>query len=171
MAAVQFDIGILITAIAAVLAFGRGWDRRAGRFNWRRENGRPGWMRHVLLVAWATGAIATLADQPMSAVVFLTTVMDFVIAGVAVVVSMNDPTRVDARTTGVISLALMPAHLTVSANNGLPASAWTLYAAACNGAFVVQCLITGGWLDGVGRSIDRFLGRLRRLPLLRFRGR
>jgi hypothetical protein len=161
MAAIQLDIGLLITAIAALLAFGRGWG----------DLGRVGWMRQTLVVAWLSGGLAILTEQPMPTVVFLTAMMDFTIAGVAVAILMNDPTRSDARIVGTISLALMPAHFVVSANHGLPSFPWALYAATCNGAFVVQCLITGGWLDGLGRSISSLIGWIRRVPLLRFRGR
>jgi hypothetical protein len=98
-------------------------------------------------------------------------ILDLFIGFVAVVISTIDPTRLDARIVGGISICLMPAHSVVSFGHGLSDIGWIVYAATCNGAFVVQCLVTGGWLDGMGRGVSRFLSRFRGLPFLRFRGR
>jgi hypothetical protein len=144
------DLGILITGIAAFIAFGWGKGRMRGR-------GKR--LRHMLLLAWTAAAIGALMGADMPTAVFIATMMDFTIAGVALAITIHDPCRVDARTVGGISMALMPAHWVVSMAGGVSDFGWALYAGGCNAFFVIQCLIVRGWLDGVGRSIGRFVGR------------
>ncbi len=156
------DPGLIITGIAAVIAF--GW----GSGQWK---GRGTWLRHLLLASWVASALTIATNPDMPTMVFVAASMDFIVAFASVMLLAKDNTRNDARTVGAISLALMPAHLAVSVCQGLTYGGWPLYAAACNGAFIIQCLVVRGWLDGLGRTFAGFLGRLRRLPLLRFRGR
>lgn len=132
------DIGLLVTGAAVILAY---------------HKGRGTWLRRLLLISWAASFGATLANAPMSSTVFMMTVMDGLIAGVALTICTRDPNRYDARAVGAVSMAMMPAHWVMAATQGAPN--WTLYAAACNAGFVFQCLIAGGWLDGMGRSVGR----------------
>jgi hypothetical protein len=156
------DVGLIVTGPAAVAAFGWGKERWPG-------SGR--WLRHLLLMSWVASAFCAASVANMATVVLVAVLIDAAIAFAAVAVLTNDRTRNDARTVGVISLALMPAHLTVSIYEGLTYQGWALYAGGCNAAFIAQCLIMRGWLDGLGRTIAGFFGRVRSLPLLRFRGR
>jgi hypothetical protein len=109
------------------------------------------------------------AQVGMPTVVFSYATMDLAIALVALGRVIDDHSRTDAKLIGLISLSLMPAHFAVSAAHG--GVNWTLYAMGCNVAFVLQCSIIGGWLDGVGRSINRFVTRLHPARLFRDRGR
>ena len=154
-------VALLITAVAAGLAFGRG----------RIERGIATWLRQALAIVWTAGAVIIVTEQEMSTAVGMAAFLDLFVGFVAVVISTIDPTRLDARIVGGVSISLMPAHWIVSMGQGLSDTGWIVYAATCNGAFVVQCLVTGGWLDGMGRGVSRFLSRIRGLPFLRFRGR
>lgn len=138
----MLDLGILITGAAAALAF---------------IPGRGKWLRHLLVISWIATAVAAGAGASMAAVVFLLTMLDMTIAGAALVVSTNDPARYDARVVGALSMGMMPAHWVMAWSEGM--ADWTLYASACNAVFVIQCLIVGGWLDGVGRRLGRIFGR------------
>lgn len=149
----MIDIGILVTGIAAGTAF--VW-------------GRGKWLRHLLLLSWASIAVAATGGAQMSTIVFLMTMMDLIIAGTAVSIVTHDPKRNDARIVGAVSMALMPAHWVVAMTQG--EIDWTLYASAVNAAFVIQCLIVRGWLDGLGRSIARIVSRLRPFRLFGDRG-
>lgn len=140
------DIGVLITGIAALAAF---------------FFGRGKWLRHSLLLSWAIISILAVSDVKMSLVVLTMAVMDLLIAGVAVAIVTNNPLRYDARVIGAGSMVLMPAHFAMSASQGN--ADWTLYAAACNAVFVLQCLIVGGWLDGLVGGFSRFFRRMRPL--------
>jgi hypothetical protein len=123
------------------------------------------------MATWIAGLLVWLTEQPQSVAVFVSTSMDLLIAGGAVIISTRDPSRIDARIVGAISMALMPAHWVVSVGQGIHGWGWTLYAVACNGAFVVQCFIVRGWLDGLGRGLGHFLGRFIPVSLFRTRGR
>lgn len=148
------DLGIFITGIVAAPAF---------------VYGRGTWLRHLLAMAWVMTTIETLAGVSKDAVVFSITMADLVIAGAALIRVTQDPTRTGAKVVGGISMALMPAHWFMSASQGLPP--WWAYASICNAAFVLQCLIIGGWLDNVGRSTGRFFARLSPVHLFRRGGR
>lgn len=147
------DIGLTVTFLAVAPAF---WF------------GRGKWLRHLLLLSWLTVTLEKIAEIQMATIVFSMTVLDLMIAGAALVVATHDHARYDARVIGSISMALMPGHWVMAATQG--AGSWTLYAAAVNAGFVLQCLVIGGWLDGVGRSIGRLFARLRPVHLFR-RGR
>ena len=138
----MIDFGLIVTGIAAASAFLLGRGR---------------WLRNLLFISWLMMAVESLMGVSMAGVVFSMTMMDMIIAGAALAVATNDPTRYDARAVGAISMAMMPAHWVMAATQGAPN--WVLYAAACNAGFVVQCLIVGGWLNGVGRRIGRLVNR------------
>lgn len=146
------DAGILVTGLALVacLFAGERW-----------------YLKGALFAAWTTGVLVSGAY--MATVVLTQALLDFGIAGVALAVTLHNPMRIDARVVGFISMATMPAHFIMSATHGN--WDWTLYAAYCNAGFVLQCLTVGGWLDGVGRGISRFVSRLRPVYLFRVRGR
>lgn len=139
---IMIDLGLIVTGVAAASAF---------------LFGRGRWLRNLLFISWLMMAVESLMGVSMAGVVFSMTMMDMIIAGAAVAVATNDPTRYDARAIGAISMALMPAHWVMAATHGAPN--WVLYAAACNAGFVLQCLIVGGWLNGVGRRLGRLFGR------------
>ena len=136
------DAGIIITGVSAAAVF---------------LTGRGRWLRNLLFISWLMMAVETLMGVSMAGVVFSMTMMDMLIAGAAVAIATNDPTRYDARAVGAVSMAMMPAHWVMAATQGAPN--WMLYAAACNAGFVLQCLIVGGWLNGVGRRIRRLVNR------------
>lgn len=136
------DVGLLVTGVAAAAAF---------------LMGRGKWLRNLLFISWLMMAVESLMGVSMAGVVFSMTMMDLIIAGAAVAVATNDPTRYDARAVGAISIAMMPAHWIMAATHG--GANWTLYVAAANAGFVLQCLIVGGWLNGVGRRLGRLVGR------------
>ena len=140
----MIDIGIVITGIAAFIAF-----------IW----GRGRWMRHALFLSWAVVAVIGAIGADKAETVFTLAAMDLAIAGVALFVVTADETRTDAKIVGAISIALMPAHVIMSATHGI--ADWTLYASALNAGFVLQCLIVRGWLDGLGRTARGFFARLR----------
>lgn len=151
---IMIDAGLLITGIAAALAF---------------LPGRGKWLRHLLVISWLATLLAAAMGASMSSVVFLLTMLDMVIAGAALAITTHNPARYDARVVGAVSMMLMPAHWVMAWSEG--AANWTLYAAACNGAFVVQCLIVGGWLDGVGRRLGRLFNRAGAVRSVRGGGR
>jgi len=138
----MIDLGLLITGLAAAAAF---------------LLGRGKWLRNLLFISWLMMAVESLTGVSMAGVVFSMTIMDMIIAGAALAVSTNDPSRYDARAVGAISMAMMPAHWIMAATQG--GGNWVLYAAAANAGFVLQCLIVGGWLNGVGRRLGRLVGR------------
>ncbi len=144
------DIGILVTGLAVVAAF---------------ICGKGKYLRHVLLLSWAIVSILALSGVKMSLIVLAMAAIDISIAGIAVAIATNDPARYDARLVGAASMALMPAHWAMSITQGN--ADWTLYAAACNAVFVLQCLIVGGWLDGLVSGVGRFFRRLHPLRSLR----
>jgi hypothetical protein len=144
------DSGILVTGAAMVVAF--GW-------------GRGKWLRHMLALAWTIALLLSLAKANMASTVLAAAVMDFLLAGVALSIATNDPSRIDARAVGGISMAKMPAHWVMSVSSG--SASWFLYAVACNAGFVLQCLIVRGWMDGLGRAVARIVGRLRPVHLFR----
>jgi hypothetical protein len=144
------DPGIFVTGVAGAAAF---------------VFGRGVWIRHLLAMAWAMVTIEALLGATKDAVVFSIAMVDLIIAGAALIRWLEDDSRVDARIIGGISIALMPAHFIMSASEG--AVSWWLYASICNAAFVLQCLIIGGWLDHVGRSTGRFFARLNPVHLFR----
>lgn len=144
------DIGILATGIAAALAL---------------VLGRGVWLRHLLAIAWTMVTIETLAGVPKDAMVFSIAVTDLVIALAALARATQDRSRIDARWIGAISLLLMVAHWLMSVSQGLPP--WWLYASIVNIGFILQCLIIGGWLDHVGRSVGRVVARLNPVHLFR----
>ena len=150
----MIDLGLLVTGIAALIAFlwGRGKS-----------------LRPLLLVSWAVAFMGSALDVNMATTVFMLAAMDLIIAGAALLIVTHDPSRTDAKIIGGISMALMPAHFTMSAAHG--AADWTIYAAALNAGFVLQCLIVRGWMDGVGRTANRFWNRLVPVHLHRNGGR
>lgn len=144
------DIGLIATGLAAGIAF--GW-------------GRGKWLRNLLMFSWALVAMQSIMGGSMSSIVFTLTAMDLVIAGAATAVVTNNPVRYDARVVGQISMALMPVHWVMAWSEG--AIDWTTYASVCNFAFIIQCLIVRGWLDGLGRGILHFFTRLHPVHLFR----
>lgn len=148
------DYGLLITGAAVVAAF---------------SFGRGKWIRHLLLVSWLIVLMLAFYGATMATFVGVMAGLDITIAAVALAVATHNPRRVDAKMIGGISMALMPAHWTMAITGG--AVDWRLYASICNGAFVLQCLVIGGWLDGVGRSLGDFIRWTNPLRLLRNRGR
>lgn len=121
--------------------------------------GRGTWLRHLLAIYWTANAILLLTNTIMATVVASYAVFDLVISGTAVLVLTRDRTRRDAQVIGAISMALMPFHWVMAASHGR--ADWLPYASILNAAFALQCLIIAGLLDGLGRSISRFFGRLR----------
>lgn len=152
------DIGIFATGVAAIACIALGRPPRANR-----------WLRHVLLISWLVTLFESIADVGIGTVVFSLVMLNFLIAGAAVMRVTHDPSRVDAKVIGNLSMMLMPAHFIMSASLGKVN--WTLYASACNIVFILQCLVAGGWLDGVGRCITRFVDRLPVVHPLRRGGR
>jgi hypothetical protein len=149
----MIDIGILVTGVVATACF---------------VFGRGKWLRHVLMIAWLVTALEAFFGVGRSFVVLTLALLDLTIAGTAVIRVTHDPSRIDARTVGGLSMALMPAHFVMSVSLGNVN--WTLYAVACNLVFILQCLTAGGWLDGMGRSIAGILRRMRPVRVLRRRG-
>lgn len=148
------NIGLTVASLAVALGVGRAaWEER--------DVTLPG----VLLGVWAVPFGLLAADARMATFVFTAAVLDMVIGAAALLIVTRDPSRYDARVVGGISMAIMPAHWMMSVSNGT--ANWTIYAIACNTAFVAQCLIAGGWFDGMGRRISRFIARLRPVHSLR----
>lgn len=141
------DFGLAITGLAAITA--AVW-------------GRGQWLKHVLFAAWAVTVAISVAGANMAATVFTLTTLDLIIAAAALIIVTHNPDRTDAKIIGGISMLMMPMHLWMSAASGR--ADWTMYATVLNGGFIVQCLIVRGWLDGVGRTANRFVNRLLDLP-------
>lgn len=135
------DIGFLATGTAIGASIGA----------------RGGWLWRVLAASWAVSLAVSLAGANMAETVLTMILMDFAIASVSLTIATFDRGRYDARAIGMASIAMMPGHWVMSVSHGAPD--WTLYMAACNGGFVFQCLIAGGWLNGMGRRIHRFFDR------------
>lgn len=151
---IMIDLGLLVTGVAAAAVF---------------LTGRGRWLRNLLFISWLMMVVEAFMGVSMAGVVFSMTMMDMLIAGAAVAIATNDPTRYDARAVGVISMAMMPAHWVMAVSNGAPN--WMLYAAACNAGFVLQCLIVGGRLNGVGRRLGRLVNRNGAVRAIRGGGR
>lgn len=150
----MIDPGLAITGFAAAfcLAFGRGR-----------------WLRRVLFIAWLAGAVLAMMGQTRSIVVAGMASIDLVVAMIALVRLTQNPDKREAQVVGGLSMGLMPTHFIMAASQGH--ADWTLYVSACNAVFVLQCLVAGGWLDGVGRGIADIWRRLRPVFLLRDGGR
>lgn len=148
----MIDPGLLITGIAASAAmlFGKGRI-----------------MRRAIFASWLISLITFTFDAPKSVVVLNLSLMDLLIAWASILAVHRNNLRLDARLIGGISLALMPLHFVMSATSG--GANWLLYASVCNAAFVIQCLIVGGWADDVARRVLRFV--LGPLPVFSFRNR
>lgn len=132
------DIGFLVTGAAVMITL---------------NNGRASWLWRALLASWLAILSVSLLGANMAETVLAMTLLDLSIALVALFIATRDPSRYEARAIGMTSIAMMPGHFVMSVSHGAPD--WALYMAACNGGFVFQCLIAGGWLNGVGRRIDR----------------
>lgn len=122
----------------------------------------------LLLAVWTVPLALLAAEARMATFVFTAAVLNMAIAGVALLIVTRNPARYEARIVGGVSMAIMPAHWIMSVSSG--GADWTIYAAACNIGFAFQCLVAGGWLDGLGRRIGRFFTRLRPVHSLRDRG-
>lgn len=121
----------------------------------------------VLLALWTAALALWAAEARMATFVFSAAMLNLMIAGVAVVMATHEPGRIDTRVVGFLSLLSMPLHFGMSASEG--ALNWKFYAWSCNVIYITQCLVAGGWLDGLGRRIAGFFGRLQ--PVHLFRGR
>lgn len=132
----MIDLGIIITGVSAgvCLAYGKGM-----------------WLRRVLFLAWLAGVGLAELAQVRSVTVAGMASIDLIVAMIALVRFTQDNHKREAQIVGGLSMCLMPAHFVMAASRGH--ADWTLYASACNAVFVLQCLVAGGWLDGVGRSI------------------
>jgi hypothetical protein len=119
----------------------------------------------VLLSLWGVSFALVGAGARMSTFVFCAATLNMIVAGIALIIVTRKPTRLDARIVGGLSLAIMPAHWVMSVSGGT--ANWTVYALSCNIVFISQCLVAGGWLDGVGRRVAGLFLGLR--PLRRFR--
>lgn len=154
------DIGILVTGAASLLAVCGGGLCLSPL----RPGDNPS-LRATLACSWIVTVVEQSLVANMAMVVFSMALLDLVIAGAALIIATHDRTRYDARLIGGLSMALMPAHWIMSASHGRPN--WAAYAMGCNIVFILQCLIAGGWLNGVGRRIAGFINRVR--PVLHFR--
>ncbi|MXP24803.1 hypothetical protein GRI39_01920 [Altererythrobacter indicus] len=138
------DMGILITGLMAALIAKSGRGKR---------------LRSILVIGWLAVFFASLSHLRMSSIVALLAIIDLIIAGVALRIATHDPSRMDARCVGMLSLFCMPAHWVQSVSGG--SFDWNLYAGFLNAIFIIQCLIVRGWMDGLGNSISRFIRRIR----------
>lgn len=152
------QVGLTLSVVAVLLGTGRAVRRK-------RDLTLPGLLVGMMGVSLALMA----ADARMATFVFTAAVLNLFLAGMALIIVTRDATRRDAQVVGGLSMAIMPAHWIMSISSG--AADWTIYAWSCNTVFVLQCLTSGGWFDGVGRSIVRLYSRLRPVPNLRDRGR
>ena len=148
------DIGFLATGAAVLVTFGAA---------------RGNWLWRVLAVSWAASLAVSIMGANMAQTVLTMILMDLTIAAVSLTIATFDRDRYDARAIGMTSIAMMPGHWVMSVSHGAPD--WTLYMAACNGGFVFQCLIVGGWLNGVGRRIHRIFDRRDTSHIVRGGGR
>lgn len=132
----MIDVGILFTGMAAAvcLAYGKGI-----------------WLRRVLFIAWLASMLLAMMGQTRGVVVAGMASIDLIVAMIALVRFTQDNHKREAQIVGGLSMCLMPAHFIMAASHGR--ADWTIYISACNAVFVLQCLVAGGWLDGVGRSI------------------
>lgn len=135
------DIGFLVTGAAVCGSF----------------SAHGCWLWRVLAASWAASLVVSAMGANMAETVLSMALADLVVASVALTIATFDRSRLDARAIGMTSIAMMPGHWVMSVSHGAPD--WTLYVAASNAGFVFQCLIVGGWLNGVGRRIHRFFGR------------
>ena len=140
----MIDLGLLITGFAVALSF----------------RGRCGWLRALIIASWLLAVATSGGDK--AGVVLSAALADLVKALAAVLLLAAGAERAEVRLVGLLSLALFPAHLAMSVTHGAPS--WFLYASAVNAVFVAQCLIVGGWLDGLVRGADRFFAWLRLVP-------
>lgn len=150
------DAGLVLTVLALVACLARSAVKR-----------RDPTLPCVLLSLWATSLALAAADAQMATFVFTAALLNLAVSGIALALVIRDPGRMDARAVGGLSLAIMPAHFVMSASNGT--ANWTIYAWACNVIYIAQCLVAGGWLDGLGRRVAGLVSRLR--PVSLFRGR
>jgi hypothetical protein len=149
------DLGLTTTALACALGVGRAVHKRSDLT-----------LPCMLAAAWGTSLGLAAAKAQMATFIFSAAALNIMIAGIALVLVTRDNSRVDAKITGGFSMAIMPAHWVMSVTTGAPD--WTLYAYSCNAVFIVQCLVAGGWLNGLGRCLAGFFARLR--PVHRLRG-
>ncbi|QIG80000.1 hypothetical protein [Stakelama tenebrarum] len=149
-----FDVGIMITGAAVIPAF---------------FFGRGHWMRHALLLYWVASAAVTMADVSRSTHVLTYATINIVIFAIGLVRFTTDRANHRAWRVGIISLATMPAHLTYSATMGQ--GDWGLYALFVNGCMLAQCIVAGGWLDGMGQRVSSFRRRFRGVRRMGDRGR
>lgn len=121
----------------------------------------------VLLALWTAALALVAAEARMATFVFSAAMLNLMVSGIAVAMAIREPDRIDPRVVGFLSLLSMFPHFAMSASEG--ALNWTFYAWSCNMIYIAQCLVAGGWLDGLGRRIAGFFGRLQ--PVHLFRGR
>ena len=120
----------------------------------------------VLVSLWGASLALVAADARMSTFVFCAAMLNMIVSGIALVIVTRHPWRMDARIVGGLSLAIMPAHWIMSVSKG--DGDWTIYALSCNFVFTMQCLVSGGWLDGMGRRAAGLVSGV--WPLYRLRG-
>jgi hypothetical protein len=148
------DLGLTLTAVACAL--GLGWAVRK-----QRDLTLP-----VMLAAlWGASVGLSAAGAKMATFVFTAVMMNLLVGFVALLILIREPNRADARFIGGLAMAIMPAHFIMSATNGQ--ANWTIYAWSCNIVYILQCLVAGGWLDWLGRSLGGIITRLRPVRGLR----
>lgn len=131
------DIGLLITglAVGVAAAFGRGSPIT----------------RAALVGHWGfVVAMVSFGLDKASTVAALTSA-DLFVAVVAVLLTGHNIDHPRTRIVGILALLVMPLHLVMSATTGK--LNWTLYAASLNAVFVLQCLVSSGACDGLGRRL------------------
>ena len=150
------DPGLVLTALALIACLGRAaWKRRDPT------------LPVVLLAMWTTALSLSAADARMATFVFTAALLNLAVSGIALAITIHAPERLDARAVGGLSLVTFTGHFPMSLSNG--GADWTIYAWSCNIIYITQCLVAGGWLDGLGRSIAGFFARLRPVSLFRVR--
>jgi len=122
-------------------------------------HGRCTVLQMMLLASWAGGIVLSMAGVDMAATVFALATADMILALASVAILSVDNARSDARMVGLLSIALFPAHWAMSASSG--AASWPIYAGCVNAVFVAQCIIVGGFMDGMVARFDSFLVRVR----------
>ena len=150
----MIDIGVIVTGFCVLSCLLAGRDT---------------WLCGALALSWSATAVMVMAGAGKDVFVLAFSALDMLIALTSLTRFTLDHSNHGAQVVAGMSLAMMPPHFLMSASLGNVN--WTLYASACNLVFVLQCLVAGGWLDGVGRRIADFRGRFRSVHRLRGGGR
>lgn len=114
---------------------------------WGRRNALTATLAAAWLTSWILALTAPVEVLPLGA-----SIVDAII-GIVALLLWTEFRSQTARIVGVLSLAKLVCHFSISAHFG--GGNWTAYAYLVNLSFIAQCVVAGGWFHGLVCFVDR----------------